>query len=163
MTEELNFRSSAAKHTMYMIVFYVFTEYHYVADALKGEEVPREVFVKYRKLLMDHNMEFLGRFDPMEVIAELNRRKVINDMDKENIQAEKTTQGNISATHVLLDRVWRHHQNWYEEFLDVLCEKYPHIVKSMDENFHASEYIIMYSFFNNNIKNKLGILRKFLS
>lgn len=144
MTEELNFRSSAAKHTMYMIVFYVFTEYYYVADALKGEEVPKDVFVKYRKLLMDHNMEFLGRFDPTEVIAELNRRKVINDMDKENIQAEKTTQGDICATQVLLDRVWRHHQNWYKEFLDVLCEKYPHIVKAMDENFHASKYIIMY-------------------
>lgn len=117
----------------------MFTEYYYIAAALKGEEVPREVFIKYRKLLQEHNLKFLGRFNPSDVVAELNRRKVINDMDKENIEAEQKTHGNICATHVLLDRVWRHKRSWYEEFMDVLCENYAGIVKGMGE-LHVSKY-----------------------
>lgn len=64
-------------------------------------------------------------------------------MDKDNIEAEQRTTGNISATNVLLDRVWRHHQNWYEELLDALCKDYPYIVKSMDQDFYDSEYLYM--------------------
>lgn len=99
------------------------------------------MFVKYRKLLQEHNLKFLGRFNPSDVVAELNRRKVINDMDKENIEAEQKTHGNICATHVLLDRVWRHKRSWYEEFMDVLCENYAGIVKGMGE-LHVSKYTL---------------------
>lgn len=117
------------------------SEYHYLADALKGQEVPKDVFVKFRKLLMEHNLKFIGRFNPTDVLPELNSRKVLSDMDKENIIAEQMTQGNICATNVLLDRVWRRHTNWYEEFLDVLCEKYSDIVKGMDTDFYESRCI----------------------
>ncbi|XP_061175389.1 antiviral innate immune response receptor RIG-I-like [Saccostrea echinata] len=111
-------------------------EYHYVAKALKGGEVPRDVFVKYRKLLMEHNVKFIQNIDPSEILPELSRRHLINDMDKENIQAEQITQGRICATNVLLDRVWRHHQNWYEEFLDVLCKDNSELVESMDGDYY---------------------------
>lgn len=114
------------------------SEYHYLADALKGQEVPKDVFIKFRKLLMEHNLEFIGQFNPMDVLPELNRRKVLNDMDKENIIAEQRAQGNMGATGVLLDRVWRRHTNWYEEFLDVLCKDYLDIVKRMDTDFYES-------------------------
>lgn len=119
------------------------SEYKYVAVALKGKEVPRVVYVKYRKILTQHIMKFLGRLDPSDVLAELNARKVINDMDKENIEAEKKTGGNICATNVLLDRVWRHQQNWYKDFLEVLLDqKYTDIVKEIDPEFHESTYIL---------------------
>lgn len=111
-------------------------EYHYLADALKGQEVPKDVFVKFRKLLMEHNVQFIGRLNPTEVLPELNKRKVLSDIDRENIEAEQRTQGNICATNVLLDRVWRRHQNWYEELLDVLSNGYPDIVKGMDMDFY---------------------------
>lgn len=111
-------------------------EYHYLANALKGQEVPKDVFIKFRKLLMEHNLEFIGRINPAEILPELHSRKVLNDMDKENITAEQRTQGNMGATGVLLDRVWRRHPNWYEEFLDVLCKYYPDIVKRMDTDFY---------------------------
>lgn len=114
------------------------SEYHYLADALKGQEVPKDVFIKFRKLLMEHNLEFIGRINPAEILPELHSRKVLNDMDKENITAEQRTQGNMGATGVLLDRVWRRHPNWYEEFLDVLCKYYPDIVKRMDTDFYES-------------------------
>ena len=45
------------------------------------------------------------------------------------------------GTDRLLGRIWRHHPNWYEEFLDVLCEDYPHIVNSLDPEFHGSKYL----------------------
>lgn len=123
----------------------MFLEYKYVAVALKGREVPRDVYVKYRKILTQHSVKFLGRFDPSEVLAELNKRKVINDMDKENIEAEKKTGGNICATHVLLDRVWRRQPNWYNEFLEVLiCQNYIDIVKGMDQDFFEGTYICIY-------------------
>ena len=87
-------------------------------------------------------MNFLGRLDPSEVLAELNKRKVINDMDKENIEAEERNGGKICATNVLLDRVWRHQQNWYEDFLEVLLDqKYTDIVKEIDPEFYESTYI----------------------
>lgn len=118
-------------------------EYKYVAVALKGKEIPTDVYVKYRKILKEHIMSFLGRFDPSEVLAELNTRKVINDMDKENIEADIKTGGNICATNVLLDRVWRHQQNWYNDFLEVLlCNNYVEIVKEMDQEFYESTYIL---------------------
>ena len=119
------------------------SEYKYVAVALKGKEVPRVVYVKYKKILTQHIMKFLGRLDPSDVLAELNTRKVINDMDKENIEAEKKTGGNICATNVLLDRVWRHQQNWYKDFLEVLLDqKYTDIVKEIDPEFYESTYIL---------------------
>jgi hypothetical protein len=90
---------------------------------------------------MSHHVDFLGRFNPSDVLSKLIERKVINDMDKENIQAEQRISGDICATQVLLDRVWRHHQNWYEEFLDALCKDYHQIVKSMDPDFYESEYM----------------------
>ncbi|XP_062594925.1 antiviral innate immune response receptor RIG-I-like [Saccostrea cucullata] len=111
-------------------------EYHYVAKALKGGEVPRDVFVKYRKLLMEHNVKFIQKIDPSDIVPDLCSRHVINDMDKENIQAEQNTQGKICATNVLLDRIWRHHQNWYDEFLDVLCGKNSDLVKSIDSDYY---------------------------
>ena len=88
-------------------------------------------------------MKVVNRLNPSDVLPELNTRKVINDMDKENIEAERKTKGNMCATHVLLDRVWRHQENWYEEFLEILmCKNYPAIVKEMDQEFYESTYIL---------------------
>lgn len=93
---------------------------------------------------MEHNVEIIGRLNPADVLPELNSRKVLNDMDKENIIAEQRMQGNMGATGVLLDRVWRHHPNWYEEFLDVLCKDYPDIVRIMDTDFYESMSIYIF-------------------
>lgn len=123
------------------------SDYHYLADALKGDEVPRDVFVKFRKLLMEHNLKFIGRLNPTDVLPELNSRKVLSDMDKENIIAEQRTQGNICATNVLLDRVWRRHPNWYEEFLDVLCETIQTLSKEWTQ---ISMRVGLYNFFSFN-------------
>lgn len=65
-------------------------------------------------------------------------------MDKENIKAEQRERGDICATDLLLDRVWRHLPKWYEEFLDGLCKDYPHIVKAVDLQFYSSKYTVFY-------------------
>lgn len=114
------------------------SEYRYLADALKGQEVPKDVFVKFRKLLMEHNVKLIGRLNPSDVLPDLCSRNLLSDMDRENIEAEQRAHGNICATSVLLARVWQRHTNWFKEFLEVLCEDYSDIVKGMDMEFYES-------------------------
>lgn len=93
---------------------------------------------------MEHNVEIIGQLNPADILPELYSRNVLNDMDKENIIAEQRMLGNMGATSVLLDRVWRRHTNWFKEFLDVLCKDYPDIVRIMDTDFY--EGMSMYFF-----------------
>ena len=115
-----------------------FTGYQYIAAALKGSEFPKDVFAK-KKVLTAHKKIF-ERLDPKEVVPELNRRKVINDIDTANILATENNDGPIDATDILLDRVWRRHGNWFAEFLDVLSEYYSHICKKVDPGIFTSKY-----------------------
>ncbi|XP_061171499.1 uncharacterized protein LOC133181006 [Saccostrea echinata] len=111
-------------------------EYHYVARTLKGKELLKVAFERYRKILTEPTVGFIEELDPSDILSELHNRQVINEMDKENIEAEKKTQCRICAIMVLLDRVWRHHQQWYEEFQDVLC-KYSYLdTEAMDTKFY---------------------------
>ena len=115
-----------------------FTGYQYIAAALKGSEFPRDVFAKKNVLTAHKNI--LERINPKELVPELNRRKVINDSDTQHIITSEKNDGPKEAVGILLDRVWRRHENWYAEFLDVLSENYSHICKQMDPGIFASKY-----------------------
>lgn len=108
-------------------------------------QLPSAIFDKEN--VIKKNRKKFERVHCSDILPELTRRKIINEMDKQNIEQIQNNKGNLEAMHLLLDRVWRHQTNWYEQFLDVLFEDYQHIVKSVDPDFHSSKYIYVLDFF----------------
>jgi hypothetical protein len=107
-----------------------------VARALRGGEVKSDVFKKYRKLLLRHNFKLIHKLDPNELLPDLSSRGLLIDIDVQEIQAEMSNHGKIAGTTVLLDRVWRRHEDWYHILLEVMCfAGHYTVVENMDFEF----------------------------
>ncbi|XP_033757113.1 probable ATP-dependent RNA helicase DDX58 [Pecten maximus] len=66
--------------------------------------------------------DIIKKLDPVNLVQSLVCHRVINKQDKEEIEAEKTSRGNIAASIVLLDRIPRRHKDWSNLFLQALHE-----------------------------------------
>mgnify|MGYP003690231331 CR=1 FL=1 len=111
--------------------------YKYMSKALKGEEVSKDVYQKYKKILMKNKMHLIDKLNPDELLHLLKSEEgIIDQEDVEHIQAEQTNKGAMAATIVLLDRIWRKRENWFESFLRVLLKmEYSYIVEEIDPAF----------------------------
>ena len=111
--------------------------YKYMSKALKGEEVSKDVYQKYKKFLMKNKMHLIDKLNPDELLHLLKSEEgIIDQEDVEHIQAEQTNKGAMAATIVLLDRIWRKRENWFESFLRVLLKmEYSYIVEEIDPAF----------------------------
>lgn len=54
----------------------------------------------------------------------------------EAVKLEEQNKGELSATIVLIDNIWRCNENWYSLFLEVLCKhEYKDLVMEIDPLF----------------------------
>ncbi|XP_065940807.1 antiviral innate immune response receptor RIG-I-like isoform X2 [Magallana gigas] len=111
--------------------------YQYVAKALRGEEVNRDVYKKYKNLLSPLKIDLVEKINPTDLLHLLeSQENIIEQSDTEHIKAEMRNKGRMAGMIVLLDRIWRKSENWYTSFLKVLCQnKYKHLVEKMDPEF----------------------------
>ncbi|XP_062594929.1 ATP-dependent RNA helicase DHX58-like [Saccostrea cucullata] len=110
--------------------------YEYVAKALRGEEVKRDAYEKFRKILQPYTMKLVENLDPSDLLPDLVSQGIITFSDREHINTESNRNGNMAAIIVLLDRIWRKKENWYHSFLGVLCKQnYKNIAEEIDEEF----------------------------
>lgn len=92
--------------------------YRYVANILLGEtELDLSV---HRRLLQIFTPEIINNLEPSELIDHLYAKEVISQTDKEEIECEKRNRGSCAASLMLLDRIPRRIQNWYNEFVSAL-------------------------------------------
>lgn len=111
--------------------------YQYVAKALRGEEINRDVYKKYKNLLSPLKIDLVEKINPTDLLDQLeSQENIIEQSDTEHIKAEMRNKGRMAGMIVLLDRIWRKSENWYTSFLKVLCQnKYKHLVEKMDPEF----------------------------
>nr|XP_022339462.1 probable ATP-dependent RNA helicase DDX58 isoform X2 [Crassostrea virginica] len=111
--------------------------YKYVSKALKGGEVSKDVYQKYRKMLRMNKTTHIFKLNPDDLLDLLSSEEgIIDQKDVEHIKAEQTKKGQTAATIVLLDRIWRKRENWFTSFLTVLQNKeYGYIVQEIDPTF----------------------------
>lgn len=110
--------------------------YRYISKALKGEEVSKNAYYMYKKVLMKNKMHLIEKLNPDELLPLLKSEGIIDQKDVENIQAEQANKGPMAATIVLLDRIWRKKENWFTSFLIVLINmEYSNIVEKIDPIF----------------------------
>ena len=97
---------------------FVILGYRYVANILLGEtELDLSV---HRRLLQIFTPEIINNLEPSELIDHLYAKEVISQTDKEEIECEKRNRGSCAASLMLLDRIPRRIQNWYNEFVSAL-------------------------------------------
>lgn len=111
--------------------------YQYVAKALQGEKVKRDVYYRNKNLLSILKLNLVEKINPNDLLDLLEgEEKIIEQADTEHIKAEMGNKGRIAGMIVLLDRIWRKSENWYPSFLNVLCLKnYKYLVEKIDSNF----------------------------
>ena len=105
-------------------MFLVPLGYKYLVDCLKGDFIGDSTTTKElhnRKMLLQILApEFVQILRPRELTDYLYGKEVISQHDKEEIECEEKNMGASAATFMLLDRIPRRVQSWYQEFLEAL-------------------------------------------
>lgn len=96
------------------------TGYEYVAKLLMGE-TEKDLTV-HRKLLQIFTPHIVENLDPKELTDILFAKDLISMADKEEIENKQKYKNTSAATLVLLDRIPRRKDNWFEEFVVALRE-----------------------------------------
>ena len=121
-----------------------------MSKALKGGEVSKDVYQKYRKMLRMNKTTHILKLNPDDLLDLLSSEEgIIDQKDVEHIKAEQTKKGQTAATIVLLDRIWRKRENWFTSFLTVLQNKeYGYIVQQIDPTFFKGKWYFPLDFEN---------------
>uniref|UniRef100_K1QX86 RNA helicase n=1 Tax=Magallana gigas TaxID=29159 RepID=K1QX86_MAGGI len=112
-------------------------DFMYVAKALeKRDIIDKEVYTTQRRLIDVFACELYKKLKPSEIIVDLFSKKVLNKEMLEAVKLEEQNKGELSATIVLIDNIWRCNENWYSLFLEVLCKhEYKDLVMEIDPLF----------------------------
>lgn len=122
---------------MSLTSFYFTSDFMYVAKALeKRDIIDKEVYTTQRRLIDVFACELYKKLKPSEIIVDLFSKKVLNKEMLEAVKLEEQNKGELSATIVLIDNIWRCNENWYSLFLEVLCKhEYKDLVMEIDPLF----------------------------
>ena len=73
-----------------------------------------------RRVLELYTEQLKRNINLKEIIDHLFENRVINELDKQNIEARYREYGEIEATDLLIDKVSRRAEDWNRIFIDVL-------------------------------------------
>ncbi|XP_060069486.1 antiviral innate immune response receptor RIG-I-like [Ylistrum balloti] len=115
-------------------------DFEHLATALKGgEDIDSFGSSQHQKLIELLSPSLIKKLNPMNLVQCLVSYGVLSRTDKEQIEAEKYSRGDIAASVVLLDRIPRRHKEWYDFFLQAIHEaedgKQDDVIKEVDSLF----------------------------